>query len=197
MEDFLSFLPHQQRSRMFRYFDIGLKDFFSSSFSISSCSAVVSLQGDGFFLPSCHLFFFFFWIFRDRICQGLRRNDSLTEVLVSLPISIHAEEAKPSLGAFPYFIRLDTNMCRFTAWFVSSKVSRFVPSFWQWKAGRMAFSWTYITNPLHLRLLYTEMENWPQTSKRFTPWLNAPYSLCIWSGASLLLYVLHLFKLRA
>lgn len=56
----------------------------------------------------------------DGICQGLRHGNSLNKVLLRLPISICAEAAKPSLGAFPYFIRLDTNVHHFTAWLISS-----------------------------------------------------------------------------
>jgi len=108
------------------------------------------------------LAFFSHGIFLDSICQGLRHSDSLNKVLVHLPISICAEEAKPSLGAFPYFIRLDTNVNHFTAWLRSPKISRFFTSFWQWKAGRRVFNWTYITKPLHLSLLYVGMKNWLQ-----------------------------------
>lgn len=70
--------------------------------------------------------------------------------------------AKPSLGAFPSLIRLHTNVHRFTAWLIKSKISRFFTSFWQWIAGRRAFNWTYITETLHLSLFYEGMENWPQ-----------------------------------
>lgn len=116
-----------------------------------------------FFLP----FFSPLWIFMDGICQDLRGSDPLNKVLVRLSIRICAEVAKPCLGAFPYFIRIDTNVHCFTAWLISSKISRFFTSFWQWEAGRRAFNWTYITKTLHLRLLYIGMENWLQTFQSY------------------------------
>lgn len=88
--------------------------------------------------------------------------DSLNEVLVRPPVSAGAGAAKPSLGALPSLIRLHTNVHHFTAWLISPKISRFFTSFWQWKAGRRAFNWAYITETLHLCLLYKGMENWPQ-----------------------------------
>lgn len=57
--------------------------------------------------------------------------DSWNEVLVRPPVSVCAEAAKPSLGAFPSLIRLHTNVHHFTAWLISSKISRFFTSFWQ------------------------------------------------------------------
>lgn len=169
--------PHQWRSRLFRYFYTRLKHFFSSLSPVSACLAVASLQVDG--LPilysafvqylksgfSCP--FFPLWIFMDGICQDLRCTDPLNKVLVCLSIHICAEEAKPCLGAFPYFIRLDANVHCFTAWLISSKISRFFTSFWQWEAGRRAFNWTYITKTLHLRLLYIRMESWPQICQSY------------------------------
>lgn len=98
---------------------------FAGGWLVQLSSCTVCNNQSQVFLP---LFFFplfdFSWMEFDEV-------DSLDDVLVCPPISGCAEAAKPSLGAFPSLIRLHTNVHHFTAWLISSEISRFFTSFWQ------------------------------------------------------------------